>query len=204
MNYRDFSRYGILNFLSKCEHSNCTCVAERNIQGYLAREACCARNDVSLHLAHLRTSRFTHYPTSMNIAGFSLSNWMTYGFSFLGGSISWRFPIAFQLAFSVILLATVPWLPESPRWLLAHGYEEEGVEVLVALHGEGATTMDDHILYQKEEILDAVRLEKQTASSWKDVVRGSNGTTGMAQRLILGAGTSYESSFYHARFLRPD
>ena len=53
----------------------------------------------------------------LNIAGFSLSNWMTYGFSFVGGPISWRFPLAFQLVFVIILFATVPWLPESPRWV---------------------------------------------------------------------------------------
>lgn len=51
----------------------------------------------------------------LNIAGFSLSNWVTYGFSFVGGPISWRFPLAFQLIFIIILYATVPWLPESPR-----------------------------------------------------------------------------------------
>lgn len=51
----------------------------------------------------------------LNIAGFSLSNWVTYGFSFVGGSIAWRFPIAFQLIFIFILFGTVPWLPESPR-----------------------------------------------------------------------------------------
>lgn len=51
----------------------------------------------------------------LNIAGFSISNWMTYGFSFVGGPISWRFPLAFQLVFIFILFATVPWLPESPR-----------------------------------------------------------------------------------------
>lgn len=53
----------------------------------------------------------------LNIAGFSLSNWMTYGFSFVGGPISWRFPLAFQLVFIIILFATVPWLPESPRFV---------------------------------------------------------------------------------------
>ena len=51
----------------------------------------------------------------MNIAGFSLSNWMTYGFSFLDGPIAWRFPLAFQLVFIIVLFSTVPWLPESPR-----------------------------------------------------------------------------------------
>ncbi|KAF8057573.1 general substrate transporter [Lyophyllum atratum] len=127
----------------------------------------------------------------MNIAGFSLSNWMTYGFSFLGGSIAWRFPIAFQLVFSVILFATIPWLPESPRWLLAHGYEEEGIRVLVALEGNGITAKDDLIVDQKEEILEAVRIEKETAPSWSDILRGKTGDTGMIQRLLLGAGTQW-------------
>lgn len=124
----------------------------------------------------------------MNIAGFSLSNWMTYGFSFVQGSASWRFPIAFQLAFSVILLGTIPWLPESPRWLLMHGHEVEGVAVLVALQGGGATADDDFIVDQKVEILDAVRLEKDSAPSWSDIIHMRTGDTGMIQRLLLGAG----------------
>ncbi|TFK71024.1 general substrate transporter [Pluteus cervinus] len=127
----------------------------------------------------------------MNIAGFSLSNWMTYGFSFLEGSISWRFPIAFQLFFSVILFLTVPWLPESPRWLLAHGYEEEGLEVLAALEGNGITISDAFVVNQKDEILEAVRLEKETAPSWGDILRGDTGDTGMLQRVLLGAGTQW-------------
>lgn len=128
----------------------------------------------------------------MNIAGFSLSNWMTYGFSFLEGSIAWRFPIAFQLVFSFILFATIPWLPESPRWLLAHGYEEEGINVLVALEGNGITSQDDFIIDQKEEILEAVRIEKETAPSWSDIIRGKTGNTGMIQRLVLGAGLYFD------------
>lgn len=131
---------------------------------------------------HLLTS------SSMNIAGFSLSNWMTYGFSFVEGSLSWRFPIAFQLVFSIILISTVPWLPESPRWLLAHGYEEEGVAVLVALEGDHATEKDEYILTQRDEILEAVRIERETAPSWRDVMKGKTGDTGMIQRLALGAG----------------
>ena len=51
----------------------------------------------------------------LNIGGFSISNWMTYGFSYTGGALAWRFPLAFQLVFIIILFATTPWLPESPR-----------------------------------------------------------------------------------------
>jgi hypothetical protein len=126
----------------------------------------------------------------MNIAGFSLSNWMTYGFSFIDGSLSWRFPIAFQLVFSFILFCTVPWLPESPRWLLAHGYEEEGVKVLVALEGGTAAAKDEYILSQRNEILEAVSIENETSPSWKDVMKGNTGDTGMIQRMVLGAGAS--------------
>ena len=53
----------------------------------------------------------------LNIAGFSLSNWMTFAFSYTSGPISWRFPLAFQLIFMIVLFSTVPWLPESPRYV---------------------------------------------------------------------------------------
>jgi hypothetical protein len=51
----------------------------------------------------------------MNIFGYALVNWINYGLSFVGGSVAWRFPIAFQFFFIFIIFATVPWLPESPR-----------------------------------------------------------------------------------------
>ncbi|KAF8907034.1 general substrate transporter [Gymnopilus junonius] len=127
----------------------------------------------------------------MNVAGFSLSNWMTYGFSFLSGSISWRFPIAFQLVFSVIMLATIPWLPESPRWLLAHGRYEEGVQVLVALEGAHATDKDEVIINERDKILEAVRIEREASPSWRDIIKGNTGGTGMVSRLVLGAGTQW-------------
>ncbi|KAF4622341.1 hypothetical protein D9613_009293 [Agrocybe pediades] len=127
----------------------------------------------------------------MNIAGFSLSNWMTYGFSFTKGSLAWRFPIAFQLVFSFILYATVPWLPESPRWLLAHGHEEEGLNVLAALEGEHASPEDSYIIAQKDVIMEAVRIERDASPSWRDILRGKTGNTGMIKRLVLGGGTQW-------------
>jgi MFS family permease len=53
----------------------------------------------------------------MNIFGFMLSNWVTFGLSYAAGSIAWRLPLAIQFIFIFVLWATVPWLPESPRYV---------------------------------------------------------------------------------------
>ncbi|KAK0452930.1 general substrate transporter [Desarmillaria tabescens] len=128
---------------------------------------------------------------SMNIAGYAISNWMTFGLSYVGGNISWRFPLAFQLVFSVIMLCTVPWLPESPRWLLAHGREAEGVLILIVLEGEHVKSTDTTIVTQKAEILEAVRIERETSPSLSDLLHGRTGETGMVKRMCLGAGTQW-------------
>ncbi|KAI7535100.1 hypothetical protein KC331_g12206, partial [Hortaea werneckii] len=66
------------------------------------------------------------------ITGFSLSNWLTLGFSFAPGSVDWRFPIAFQLFFVIVLFAMCPFLPDSPRLLIRKGKYDEAREVIAA------------------------------------------------------------------------
>lgn len=39
--------------------------------------------------------------------GIMISYWIDLGFSFLDGSIAWRFPLAFQLVFCIFILATI-------------------------------------------------------------------------------------------------
>ncbi|KAF2011332.1 general substrate transporter [Aaosphaeria arxii CBS 175.79] len=65
--------------------------------------------------------------------GIVLSYWMDFGFSYLSGSIAWRFPIAFQLVFAIIVTALIFGLPESPRWLFKRGRRAEAIEVLCAV-----------------------------------------------------------------------
>jgi hypothetical protein len=51
------------------------------------------------------------------VFGVMISYWIDLGFSFLEPStVSWRFPIAFQILLALIIVAVVPGLPESPRW----------------------------------------------------------------------------------------
>lgn len=53
--------------------------------------------------------------------------------SFAPGTVAWRFPIAFQIFFALVILVFVLPLPESPRWLILKGREAEAVTVLAAL-----------------------------------------------------------------------
>ncbi|KAF2709808.1 general substrate transporter [Pleomassaria siparia CBS 279.74] len=126
----------------------------------------------------------------MNIAGFSLSNWVTYGFSYVSGPAGWRVPLAFQFLFIFVLFATVPWLPESPRWLIAKGRVEEAEKILADLE---ATHVDDpFIITQSKEIQWAVQYEKEHAVRWRDLLRGKTGDqagTHTIRRLFLGMGT---------------
>nr|POF01305.1 sugar transporter stl1 [Quercus suber] len=65
--------------------------------------------------------------------GIMLSYWIDYGMSVYPSSISWRFPIAFQIVFALIILVFILGLPESPRWLILKGKEDEAIEVMAAL-----------------------------------------------------------------------
>ena len=65
--------------------------------------------------------------------GICISYWLDFGCSFIDSQASWRFPIAFQIFFALIILAFVLELPESPRWLILKGQEAEALTVLAAL-----------------------------------------------------------------------
>lgn len=141
----------------------------------------------------------------LNIAGFSLSTWVTYGFSHIKGytypdptmplpqaghnPICWRVPLALQFIFIIILFATVPWLPESPRWLVQKGRIEEAELILADI--EGTDIEDPYVQTELSEIKHANDYEMNNKTRIRDLLRGRAGAEGgtcALRRIFLGMG----------------
>ena len=75
--------------------------------------------------------------------GLVLALWIDYGTGRGSGAFTWRFPLAFPIIFSAIIMPTIFTLPESPRWLMKMGREQEASEIMNLLH-------DDPVTIEKE------------------------------------------------------
>ncbi|OCB89303.1 general substrate transporter [Sanghuangporus baumii] len=113
--------------------------------------------------------------------GILLQYFVQFGCSYIDGVSSFRIPWGLQMIPAIILAIGIMWFPESPRWLVDHGREEEALEVLADLHAHG--NKDDSLVQlEYEEIRQQVYFEKQEgAKSYMDLFK-----PGITRRVMLG------------------
>ncbi|KMU74458.1 sugar transport protein 2 [Coccidioides immitis RMSCC 3703] len=88
---------------------------------------------------HTSRGQFIAIEFTLNIFGVVVAYWLEFGLAFIDDGVSafrWRFPIAFQIIPLLILFAAVWFFPESPRWLVKMGHEEEARYILGRLRGD--------------------------------------------------------------------
>lgn len=123
-----------------------------------------------------------------NVAvGSMIAYWIDYGCTYGPHAFVWRFPIAFQCVFAIVILVMMMRLPESPRWLIAHGRTAEATTVLAALQDKQRHHED--VQDQMTFIVDAIRATGQEGGNTPVREIFTNGKTQHLRRMLLGAGS---------------
>jgi sugar porter (SP) family MFS transporter len=113
--------------------------------------------------------------------GILLQYFVQFGCSYLNGPASFRIPWGIQMIPAIILSLGMMVFPESPRYLLDHGYEREALRVLADLHG-GGDSSNAEVLLEYEEIKQQVYFERtEGAKSYMDLLKPGN-----PRRVMLG------------------
>lgn len=113
--------------------------------------------------------------------GAIVAAWLTFGTNNIDSNWSWRAPTVVQAAPSVVQIIFVWFVPESPRFLIYKGKDEQALKVLADCHANG-NQQDEVVQLEMHEIKETIRLEKEFESnSWMELVR----TKGNRHRLII-------------------
>lgn len=110
---------------------------------------------------HTSRGQFIAIEFTLNIFGVVVAYWLEFGLSFIDNgetAFRWRFPLAFQIIPLLVLLAVVWFFPESPRYLVKVGRDDEAQYVLRRLRG---STGDDltRAKMEYEEIRQVINME---------------------------------------------
>ena len=87
---------------------------------------------------HTSRGQFVAIEFTLKIFGVVVAYWLKCGLSYIDNGeseIRWRFSIAFQIIPLLVLFFVLWFFPESPRWLVKMGREDEAKYVLTRLRG---------------------------------------------------------------------
>ncbi|KAI0873352.1 general substrate transporter [Hypoxylon argillaceum] len=115
---------------------------------------------------HTSRGQFIAIEFTLNIFGVVVAYWLEFGLSYIDNgetAFRWRFPLAFQIIPLLVLFGSVWFFPESPRYLVKAGRDDEAQYILRRLRG---STGDDlaraNIEYQ--EIRNVIGEESRESS----------------------------------------
>jgi hypothetical protein len=117
---------------------------------------------------------------------------MNYGLSDDSGPFQWRFPLAFQLIYPIIVLACFPFVCDSPRWLIFQDREQDALAALGRLRGQSPES--EELQYEYKSIWQSLQDERSDKAPAVDVLRFKDKTQNL-KRLILSCGTQLMQQF---------
>ncbi|KAL2021382.1 hypothetical protein VTK56DRAFT_7247 [Thermocarpiscus australiensis] len=114
---------------------------------------------------------------------------VTFGTNYLGddNDYAWRVPLILQAFACVIVMCSVYFLPESPRFLMANGRDDEAVAFLVKYHGNGDPN-SRLVQLEVEEMREGIRQDGVDKRWWdyRPFLLSHNARWRLAQVLMIG------------------
>ncbi|OAV91415.1 hypothetical protein PTTG_05679 [Puccinia triticina 1-1 BBBD Race 1] len=140
--------------------------------------------------------------------GIFLSYWIDYGMTKrFSGAVSFRFPIAFQLAMILPIFMFTFVIPESPRWLFFHDRSAEAMEVLLRLEQPDIDSEDPELQANFKEIEATVSYEKSIQiKGYRELFRNDGSSS--RRRLLIACSVQFfqqlggiNGIIYYANFI---
>ncbi|KAK4615766.1 MFS-type transporter oryC [Fulvia fulva] len=124
--------------------------------------------------------------SALIIIGVAIASWLCFATLYANSSLQWRFPIACQIVFSMLVLCCCPFLPETPRWLAKHGRDDEARHTITRLLNKSED--DPEVKGQLNEILETIAAESGDGEpTWSEVFSNATKSRNL-QRVLLGMG----------------
>lgn len=112
-----------------------------------------------------------------------IAYWAAYGLlDKYDNDMVYRVMFSLQGMAAVLMAALLLFMPESPRFLLAHSRPDEARRVLSAL--ADIPENDPVVTEQMEEILRAIELESTSARNWSDLMKRGKDAQGEKRRMF--------------------
>lgn len=159
-------------------------------------------------LAHPRQrARITALYNTTIYIGLIVGSWIAYGTRNLPGDRAWQVPCILQIVLPVYQILTIFLCPESPRWLVSRGREDQARALLVKHHGGGRETA--LVRSEMEEIMAGIEADATRIRFNRRDIKALLAHKGNQHRLfvatVVAVGsqcTLYRSSLFPSRLLR--
>jgi MFS family permease len=141
------------------------------------------------------------YNTLWHLGAFFVA-WVGWGTSQVNNEWSWRSITLMQAIPSLIQIAFIYWVPESPRWLISKDRDDEALNMLAYYHANG-DTQNPTVLFEFKEMRDTIRLESDANknSSYIDFFKTRGNRWRLAIIISLGIISQYSGNALFSNYI---